>query len=388
MRSLQVLQQWLSRELVAWRSGGMKWPVLRHLIEYAPTPICVVHEQRELIVLANDACRTVMVANAHSAGPLSLLLPQCGKQLLDAATRRALDLGRICWLAAPDDATDDVRAESRNLGWLAWRVSLYGSRYILLIGCTVAKHPPLTELAHLKATIRAKDEFLTELVHELRGPLAPIETAIALLRGPRSDVHERALNALERQAQHMKRLIQDLSELTRGGPAGLSLKLERVELAAVIDRAIELSLPLASGRRHRILVDVPQGLLIEADLVRLVQVFSNLITNASKYTHREGRIRITARAYERQARVRIIDNGIGISEEVLPRIFDLFVRSPRAQHSEGLGVGLHLVRALVEQHGGTVAARSDGPGCGSEFTVSLPLVQPQTFNLSATAPAH
>lgn len=383
MRRIQMLQGWLpqwSRERVRASHRDVAASVLRSLMEHAPLPLCIVRDPHGTLVLANAACRSLVAAPAQPGAPLVELLPHCAAQLREPATRSALQAGQVCRLSVAHAGSEHARGPGPSgCAWLAWRLGGAEHEHIVLVGCEPAPDQQATgaELARVQAKLRSKDEFLAELLHELRGPLSAIETGIALLRSPHADVHARALAALERQTQHMKRLIQDLFELTRDGQGGLSLELERIELASVIERAVELAAALVHARQQKVLVAVPQGLLIQGDPVRMVQIFSNLITNAAKYTERDGVIRITGDVIDGQARIRVSDNGIGIAREQLPRIFELFVRAPRARQREGLGVGLHLVRALVEQHGGQVAAHSDGPGAGSEFTVRLPLCAPE-----------
>jgi signal transduction histidine kinase len=216
--------------------------------------------------------------------------------------------------------------------------------------------------------------LIAQLLHELRGPLAPIVGALELLRAPERAAQERAQAILERQIKHLMRLIDDMVELTRGTRSGLTLNLERVTLAGVVEQAIELAAPLLAARNHDLRVDVSSELCVHGDPGRLVQVIANLVTNSAKYTDDGGAIRLRAERVDDHVVMSIRDNGIGIGADVLPHVFDMFVRAPRARRGpyDGLGLGLYIVRALVRQHGGTVEARSDGTGCGSEFVVKLP----------------
>ncbi len=223
-----------------------------------------------------------------------------------------------------------------------------------------------------------KDEFLATLAHELRNPLAPIRNSLQILRMARLDAAtlERSRDMMERQVQHLVRLVDDLLDVSRVMRGKIVLRKEPVELASVLARAVETAQPLIEAQRHELTVEIPpEPLPVEADPVRLSQVVANLLANAAKYTDRGGRIELTARRHGDQAVLRVRDTGIGIAPHLLPRIFELFMQVDHAttKAQGGLGIGLTLVKNLVEMHHGTVEAQSAGLGRGSEFIVRLPL---------------
>jgi PAS domain S-box-containing protein len=229
--------------------------------------------------------------------------------------------------------------------------------------------------AALREADRRKDEFLALLSHELRNPLAPILTATQLmqLRGDVATPHEREV--ILRQAQHLVRLVDDLLDVSRVARGKITLAKGSLQLASVVAKAVEATAALLEQRRHRLSLSVPsEGLPIEGDEVRLTQVVSNLLTNAARYTPPGGRVEVTAAREGDEVLLRVRDSGNGIDPVLLPSLFDMFVQGPRGpdRSQSGLGLGLSLVRMLTELHGGTVSARSDGPGLGSEFTVRLP----------------
>lgn len=230
----------------------------------------------------------------------------------------------------------------------------------------------------LREQDRRKDEFLATLAHELRNPLAPIRNSLQILKMPRLDAAtaERARAMMERQVHHLVRLVDDLLDVSRVMRGKIELRKERVELATVIARGVETAQPLIEAQGHKLTIRLPnESLSLDADSVRLAQVIGNLLTNAAKYTEPGGQIALTAQRMGKQVKLLVHDTGIGIAPEILPRVFDLFVQadhtSNRAQG--GLGIGLTLVRSLVEMHDGTVEAHSAGLGKGSEFIVQLPL---------------
>ena len=220
---------------------------------------------------------------------------------------------------------------------------------------------------------RAKDEFLAMLGHELRNPLSPILTALQLMKLRGEPGSERERTVIERQVSHLTRLVDDLLDVSRIARGKVELKTEIVEMAEVVAKAIEMASPLLEQRTHTLTVDVPRrGLRVDGDPTRLSQVVSNLLTNAAKYTPPNGvDRRFARRASTTTCVLSVRDTGIGIAAEMLPRIFDLFVQERQAldRSQGGLGLGLTIVRSLVERHGGSVSAHSDGPGKGSEFIV-------------------
>lgn len=234
----------------------------------------------------------------------------------------------------------------------------------------------------LREADRNKDEFLATLAHELRNPLAPLANGLHLVRlaGADNPRVQRTVEIMDRQLGHMVRLVDDLLDVARISMGKIELQHERVALSEVIALAIEgLQAPLEQ-REHRLeVVPSRDELYVEGDRVRLTQVFSNLISNALKYTQRGGRIQVRMEPEGEQAAVSISDTGIGIPGWALPHVFDLFsqVRIHQEQSEGGLGIGLSLVRSLVTLHGGTVSALSEGPGRGSTFTVRLPRVDGQ-----------
>jgi PAS domain S-box-containing protein len=222
---------------------------------------------------------------------------------------------------------------------------------------------------------RAKDEFLAMLGHELRNPLSPILTALDLMKERGDAASERERTIIARQVAHLTRLVDDLLDVSRIARGSVELKTEPVEVADVVDKAIEMASPLLEERAHRLGADVPRrGVRVMGDAVRLSQVVSNLLTNAAKYTPRGGDISVRAERAGDEVLLSVRDSGIGIAADVLPRVFDLFVQEKQTldRSQGGLGLGLTIVRNLVERHGGSVLARSDGPGKGSEFVVRLP----------------
>jgi PAS domain S-box-containing protein len=228
----------------------------------------------------------------------------------------------------------------------------------------------------LKEADRRKDEFLATLAHELRNPLAPICNAVELLRNAESNVGvmEDARRMVERQVWHMVRLVDDLLDISRFTMGKLQLRKEWVELAAVIRSAIEAARPLMQAQGHELTVALlPDPVYLHADPIRLAQVFSNLLTNSAKYTEKGGHVSLTAERQGNEAIVAVRDTGIGIAAEHLSHIFEIFSQlTPALDRSQGgLGIGLSLVRGLVELHGGTVEAHSAGPGKGSEFIVRM-----------------
>jgi len=236
---------------------------------------------------------------------------------------------------------------------------------------------------------RAKDEFLAMLGHELRNPLAPIVTALQLMRLRGGDALLAERTIIERQVRHMTRLVDDLLDVSRVARGKVVLSKAPIELAEVIAKALETASPALEDRAHQLSVSLAsRGLLIDADEQRMAQVFANLLTNAAKYTEPGGRIEISAQA-EHPGRVRVVvkDTGVGIDPRQLPHIFDLFVQGRPGLSGGGLGIGLSIVRNLVSLHGGTVTAHSAGPGRGSQFVVELPLSQGGSATAQPTAQA-
>lgn len=226
---------------------------------------------------------------------------------------------------------------------------------------------------------RRKDEFLAMLGHELRNPLSPILNAVHLLRvGRQQDTFvERHAEVIERHARHLAGLVDDLLDVARITHGKVQLRKDPVLLSQVISQAAETCRPIIQQRQHRLAIELPEDpVWLDADTLRLVQVFSNLLSNAAKYTEPGGSLSVTAEAEADEVRIKVRDTGIGIPRELLPQIFQAFVQVPGVgeRSQGGLGLGLAMVRMLVEMHGGTVEARSEGPGKGSEFVVRLPAV--------------
>lgn len=223
---------------------------------------------------------------------------------------------------------------------------------------------------------RNKDVFIATLSHELRNPLAPIRAAAGVLKSPHADAAKKAWAAdvIERQTRAMARLLDDLLDLSRVTRGRIVLQRRRVALAEVLDDAAELVRPLVDARRHTLsIAPVDPALVVDADPLRLTQVFGNLLTNAARYTEPGGRIEVEARREGGEVVVRVRDNGVGLAPEALERIFGLFTQvRDEAAVQDGLGIGLSLVRGLVTLHGGSVTALSEGRGRGATFVVRLP----------------
>ena len=233
-------------------------------------------------------------------------------------------------------------------------------------------------LRELRQADHRKDEFLATLAHELRNPLAPIRNSLELMKRSPDDerLFQQSRDTIERQVRHLVRMVDDLLDVSRISQNKLELRKERIDLAAVVQSAVETSRPLIEAARQRLSITLPSpAVLLDADPVRLAQVFSNLLNNASKYSEPGAHIWLTALAADNEVLVRVRDTGIGIPSQELSRIFELFVQVDRSleRSKGGLGIGLTLVQRLIQMHGGTIEVRSDGPGSGAEFTVHLPL---------------
>jgi PAS domain S-box-containing protein len=228
----------------------------------------------------------------------------------------------------------------------------------------------------LKGASRRKDEFLAMLAHELRNPLAPVLNAVELMRrGGASDPTVTA-EVIARQVHHMKHLLDDLLDVARVSQGKIQLRKEPLDLGSVLAQAVEISRPLIDAKRQRLATAIAERALpVEGDPTRLTQIFANLLNNAAKYTDEGGQIRLEASAEGGLALVRVRDDGVGMSPELIAHAFDLFTQADRSldRAQGGLGIGLTMVKSLVQMHGGSVEASSEGQGRGSEFIVKLPL---------------
>ena len=222
---------------------------------------------------------------------------------------------------------------------------------------------------------KGRDEFLAVLSHELRNPLAPIVTALDLIKLRAAGELPREYEIIQRQVERLTRLTADVSDVSRLARGTVDLAKEPVEVASIVAKAVERAGPLLEQRRHYVRIEVPaSGLTVDGDPARLTQVFTNLLTNAAKYTDPGGNIAVSAWRDDSEIRVSVSDNGVGIEPELLPHLFDLFLqgRPGPERRSGGLGIGLALVKTLVQLHGGAIAVSSAGRGHGAEFVVTLP----------------
>ncbi len=311
-------------------------------------------------------------------------------RLSQAELRARDDLGGVApsgWLAAPF-----VGHDGRNLGLLRLADKQEGEfteedeAVLVQLASLAAVALENARLVHeLREADHRKDEFLAMLAHELRNPLAPIRNALEILRlrgRERRAVARQAWDMVERQTEHLARLVDDLLDVSRITRGKITLERAPVEVAEVLRRAVETSRPLIDARRHKLEVSMPpQPVWVEGDLTRLAQVLLNLLNNAAKYTDEGGRINLDVEVREpKNGRppelvIRVRDTGMGMPPEMLPRVFDLFTQADRTldRSQGGLGIGLTLVRRLVQMHQGSVEAHSEGPGKGSEFVVRLPI---------------
>ena len=241
--------------------------------------------------------------------------------------------------------------------------------------------------AAMKEADRRKDEFLATLAHELRNPLAPIRNSLEMmaLAKPKDRTIEQAREIISRQVDHMVRLVDDLLEVSRITRGKIDLRWELVDLASVLATAIETSRPLIDAAGHELVVTPPrEDLLVEADPIRLSQVFANLLNNAAKYTEERGTIWLCVTEHAGRVAISVRDTGVGISSDMLPHVFEMFSQASRTERRAqgGLGIGLSLVKSLVAMHGGSVEARSAGIGFGSEFVINLPIATEAAAALS------
>jgi signal transduction histidine kinase len=307
----------------------------------------------------------------------------------DAEVRRAYQLGAIDFLFKPLDA-EVLRAKTRVFVELAdaqrrenqrlldeQRTRLEAEALQAQIAAEHATNEVLRRAnAELAAADRRKNEFLAILGHELRNPLAPMQSALELIhRHPQKPVGERVLDIMTRQLAHMKRLVDDLFDLSRIGSGKLELRRETLRLADVVDEAIALTRPTIDAQHHALsVVGVDGEVLVDGDRTRLVQTLGNLLGNAARYTPSGGHIELVWGRRDTSAFIRVADNGMGIDPAMIERVFEMFVQEPESHGRGGLGLGLSLARQLAELHGGTLSATSEGKGRGSTFELTLPIL--------------
>jgi PAS domain S-box-containing protein len=318
-----------------------------------------------------------LTVEAHLGRALRDVLPRVTPEVVDAL-RRVLDTGAR--VVNKEFRSETPRTPGRPRYWLC---SFYPVKTpdgaVLGAGAVVADIDDRKRMEEaLKEADQRKDQFLAMLAHELRNPLAPISNAVQImkvqgLKGPNFDW---SVKVIEDQVKHMTRMVDDLLDVSRITRGKVVLQNEPVELEAVVSLAVEASRPLIEDCQHRLTVALPEHpVLLDVDPARMAQVLSNLLNNAAKYTDEGGEIALSAERDGREVLIRVRDNGTGIAPELLPHIFDMFTQADQtlSRSRGGLGIGLTLVRSLVEMHHGRVAAHSRGPGLGSEFTVRLPV---------------
>ncbi|HXY39145.1 MAG TPA: ATP-binding protein [Vicinamibacteria bacterium] len=358
-------------------------PVYRLLAEAAPNAIVVVDDGGRIVLVNAEAERLFGYRRGELLGePVEALVPEALRTghaesraaFLDHAAARPMGVGRNLFGRRKDGSRFPVEIGLNPVR--TGRGTLVLSAIVDISQRKQLERELQRRLQDLEAADRRKDEFLAILGHELRNPLAPIRNALSILRMPEVDeatvrgTHE----MLDRQIEQLVRLVDDMVDVSRIAMGRVSLQREAFDLALAVSRGIEMAQPAAGGP-ELVVFSPGQPVVVEGDLLRLSQVVANLVTNAVKYTPPTGHIEISVRRDQEQGVVSVRDDGIGIAPELLPRVFDMFVRAENhaVRAKAGLGLGLTLVKRAVEMHGGSVSASSPGPGHGSEFLVRLPL---------------
>lgn len=370
---------------------------LRAIFDQAPSLIAVFRGPDHVVELANDRiCRAWGRKRSDVLGrPFFDAVPEGSDQSWRALLDGVYDKGES-YVGRETEAVFEregrLEQSYYDFVWAPLREDNVVTGIIVVATDVTAQVVARRQLSELRedaeAANRAKDEFLAMLGHELRNPLAPITTALELLklRGITEGERERAI--IERQVSHLVTLVDDLLDVSRITRGKVELKRVFVEVADVVAKAIEMASPLLEQQRHELRVDVPEsGMMLLADPGRLAQVLSNILTNAAKYTERGGLVDVSAAHEGDEVVLRVRDTGVGIAPEMLPHIFDLFAqeRQTLARSRGGLGLGLTIARSLVGLHGGTITADSAGSGCGATFTVRLP--QAESSGMDETAPS-
>ncbi len=309
-----------------------------------------------------------------------VMMPELDGFGLVAALRGADDTREMPVLMVSARAGEEARLEGLQAGADDYLVKPFSARELLArVELQLLRASSRTELVRARreaeSANRAKDEFLAMLGHELRNPLAPMLTALQLMRLRDDGALQRERTVIERQTRHLVRLVDDLLDVSRIARGKIELRLERIDIADVVAKAIEMASPLLEEREHDLDVDVPRHIVVEGDAARLAQIIANLLTNAAKYTEKGGVVAIEATTEDDWAVLAVRDSGIGIAPDMLPRVFDMFAQERQSldRTQGGLGLGLTIVRNLTELHRGTVSVQSDGRNQGSEFIVRLPL---------------
>jgi signal transduction histidine kinase/DNA-binding response OmpR family regulator len=361
---------------------------LYQLFLHAPEPICVVRGADLIVEMANVAYIETFGRGDIVGKKLLEVFPELAGQGYDMLLLEAMRQRRPVFRREAYARVSHTAGTMHESWWSFVYAPLPAGEDVdddrVMIYChdvTYAHRArqELDEARHqAEEANRAKDEFLAMLGHELRNPLAPILTALQLMRlkGAEGTVRERTI--IERQVRHLVSLVDDLLDVSRITRGKVLLHKERVEIGDVIAKAIEMASPLLEQQQHALTLEVPRhGVAVDGDAPRLAQVISNLLANAAKYTPPAGLIKVQAGLEEDQVVVSVRDTGIGIDPEVLPHIFDPFTQAPQAMDRArgGLGLGLAIVRSLVSLHGGTVEARSEGRGRGAELVVKLPVAR-------------
>jgi PAS domain S-box-containing protein len=384
VRNLMAIKQ--AREALRARSQE-----LDELFQQAPSFMAVLRGPDHVVELANAASRRLVGDRAIDGKRLLDALPELGKQGFVDLLDRVLETGEpYVGTAVPVVLQREPgrRPEERYVDFVSQPLAAPGAGFN---GVFVEGHD-VTDRKHaedaLRAADRRKDEFLATLAHELRNPLAPIRHAAKIGKSPRAtDAQVKwAQDVIDRQVDHMSRLLDDLLEVSRITRGTLELRTERLSVQQSLIAAVETARPLIEARGHTLSIDVPERTIyVDADPVRFAQIFLNLLTNAAKYTDPGGAIRVEAGLRHDTVVVKVHDTGIGIAPELLPRVFEMFSQATSAlERSEGgLGIGLALTRGLVLLHGGSIEARSRGLGRGSEFVVTLPVLRDEIQSVTA-----
>jgi signal transduction histidine kinase/ActR/RegA family two-component response regulator len=389
-RQLRAQEERLRFALSAGRLGS--WELDLATQNYDCSEICKANHGRPLDLPFTYQDCMASIYGADRARVQAALDESLAKQTpYDMEYRVTWPNGEIHWLMVRGRAVYDSSGKPTRIAGVTLDVTEQKRLHDALVE---SQAELASQAEQLRAADRLKDEFLATLAHELRNPLAPIRTGISLVCDAKDpDVSHKALGVMQRQIRHMVRLIDDLLDVARIKQGKLELKLERIPLASAIEEAIEASMPAVQRAEHRLRTQLTdEALFVDADQTRLAQIISNLLNNASKYTPNGGEIELSVRREGESVVISVSDNGLGVPSDRLNDVFQMFNQVDRSldRAQGGLGIGLALVRTLVEMHGGKVEAQSAGLNRGSTFTVRLPLAPSERVELapfSERAPA-